>query len=205
MDWHYRKLYIEKYAKLDPFTTLHFFAEIEQPIRPSPDLMPYNEFLGTRLQEVVPAAIHRENSNGSAGKVGTSAVLFTVFRHQRDGVVDDKARRRMRLILPHMRRAVLIGKIIDLKTAEAASLADTLDGVSAGMFLVNARRSIVHADASGGAMLAERRSSCVQQAARLPANNEDAEQALHDVFLAAGSGDAGGRCKGHRGAADSAQ
>ena len=28
----FRQLYIEKYAKLDPFSTGHFFAEIEQPI-----------------------------------------------------------------------------------------------------------------------------------------------------------------------------
>jgi DNA-binding CsgD family transcriptional regulator len=195
IDWHYRKLYIEKYAKLDPFTTLHFFAEIEQPIGIA-DLMPYNEFLGTRFykewfrpQSIVDCV------TGALEKSATSAVLFSVFRHQRDGVVDDKARCRMRLILPHMRRAVLIGKIIDLKTAEAASLADTLDGVSAGMFLVDARGRIVHANASGHAMLAERSLLCAA-GGKLAANNEDAEQALHDVFLAAGSGDAAVGTKG---------
>jgi hypothetical protein len=30
----------------------------------------------------------------------------------RDGRVDDEMRRRMRLIVPHMRRAVLIGRVI---------------------------------------------------------------------------------------------
>ena len=44
----YRQLYIEKYAKLDPFTTGHFFAEIEQPIATA-DVMPYEEFLATRF------------------------------------------------------------------------------------------------------------------------------------------------------------
>src|ERR1700761_6842000 len=32
-DPHYRQLYFEKYVKLDPATTGHFFAEVEQPIR----------------------------------------------------------------------------------------------------------------------------------------------------------------------------
>ena len=61
----------------------------------------------------------------------------------------------MRLIIPHIRRAVLIGRVIELRTAEAATFADTLDGISAGMLLVDARGRIVHANASGRAMLAE--------------------------------------------------
>ena len=82
--------------------------------------------------------------------------MFGVFRHERHGLVDDETRRRMRLIVPHIRRAVLIGRAIDLKTAEAATFADTLDGLSAGMFLVDATGRIVHANASGHAMLHER-------------------------------------------------
>jgi len=64
--------------------------------------------------------------------------MFGVFRYQSDGIVDDETRRRMRLIVPHIRRAVLIGRLIDLKAADAASLADILDGLSAGMCLVDA-------------------------------------------------------------------
>ena len=40
------------------------------------------------------------------------------------------------------------------KRTEAATLVDLLDGISAGMFLVNARGRIVHANASGHALLA---------------------------------------------------
>ena len=128
-------------------------------------------------------------------KSSTSAALFTIFRHERDGLVDDETRHRMRLIVPHLRRAVLIGKVIDLKTAEAAAFADTLDGISAGMFLVDARGRIVHANASGHALLAE--GSLLRRAGgKLAANDPSAEQALHDVFLAAGSGDAAVGIKG---------
>jgi len=48
---------------------------------------------------------------------------------------------------------VLIGKTLDLKTAEAAGLANALDGLSAGMFLVDEQARIVHANAAGMAML----------------------------------------------------
>src|ERR1700733_15531804 len=47
-DPHYRQLYFDKYIKLDPATTGHFFAEVEQPISVT-DLMPYHEFLETRF------------------------------------------------------------------------------------------------------------------------------------------------------------
>ena len=65
--------------------------------------------------------------NVALDKTATSAAFFAIFRHERDGLVDEQTRRRMRLIFPHLRRAVLIGRVIDLRTAEAATFADTLD------------------------------------------------------------------------------
>jgi DNA-binding CsgD family transcriptional regulator len=194
IDPHYRKLYIQKYATLDPFTTGHFFAEIDQPIGIA-DLMPYDEFLETRFYKewFCPQRIV-DGVTGALEKSGASVVLFTVFRHECDGVVNDETRRRVGLILPHMRRAVLIGKIIDLKTLEAASFADTLDGISAGMVLVDARGRIVHTNARGHAMLAK--GSLLRAVGGKLAANNDAAEALHEVFLAAGSGDAAVGTKG---------
>ena len=133
----YRQLYFDRYVKLDPCTTGQFFAEIGEPIATA-DLIPYEEFVQTRFykewvqpQGLVDAAM------AALDKSVTNFSFLALFRHQRDGLFDDEARRRMRLVVPHFRRAVLIGKVIDLKRAEAASLADTLDGISAGMFLVN--------------------------------------------------------------------
>jgi PAS domain-containing protein len=58
---------------------------------------------------------------------------------------------RQRLIAPHIQRATLVGKMI----AEAATFADTLDGIGAGIFLVDATGDIVHANAAGHVMLKE--------------------------------------------------
>ena len=112
IDRDYRQVYMEKYAKLDPFTTGHFFAEIEQPIATS-DLMPYDEFLATRFyKEWVRPQRLVDNITAVLDKSSTSAALCTVFRHERDGLVGDETRHRMRLIIPHIRRAVLIGQAI---------------------------------------------------------------------------------------------
>ena len=62
----------------------------------------------------------------------------------------------MRLIAPHIRRAVLFGRVIEFKKMEAATLADALDGISAGMLLADATSHIVHANAAAHAILEKR-------------------------------------------------
>jgi DNA-binding CsgD family transcriptional regulator len=119
----------------------------------------------------------------------TSVGYLVVFRNNRDGFVDDETRHRARLLIPHIRRATLIGKVIDLKKAEAASLADTLDGISAGMFLVDTTGHIVHTNAAGHMML-KMASVLHADRARLIANDPLANQTLADTFAKAGNGDA---------------
>ena len=146
VDPHYRQLYFDKYVKLDPATTSHYFADIGQPIAVA-DFMPYREFLKTRFYRewARPQGIV-DFVSAVLDKSATSAAMFGVFRSEHNGVVDEETRRRMRLIVPHVRRAVLVGRLIELKSAEAAAFADTLDGLSAGMCLVDAAGRIVHAN-----------------------------------------------------------
>jgi PAS domain-containing protein len=152
-DPYYRQLYFEKYVKLDPATAGHYFADIGHPIAVE-DLMPYREFLETRFYKewARPQGIV-DFVSAVLDKSVTSAALFGVFRYECDGIVGDAARRRMRLIVPHIRRAVLVGRVIELRSAEASTFADTLDGLNAGMFLVDAAGRIVHTNPAGQAIL----------------------------------------------------
>jgi DNA-binding CsgD family transcriptional regulator len=69
-------------------------------------------------------------------------------------------------------------------TTEAATLADTLDGLGAGLFVVDATGRIVHANASGRAMLHER--LVLRDAAgRLAACETGAASALKESLKAA--------------------
>jgi DNA-binding CsgD family transcriptional regulator len=195
IDPYYRQLYFDKYIKLDPLTVGHFFAEVEQPVAVA-DIMSYDEFLETRAyQEWGRPQGLVDVLNVALDKTATSAAMYCVFRHARDGRVDDQMRRRMRLIVPHMRRAVLIGNVIDLKTAEADGFADTIDGISAGMFMVDASARIVHANASGRAMLAQG-SPLRAVGGKLAPNDASAEQGLDEVYAMAERGDAAVGVKG---------
>ena len=118
--------------------------------------MPYDELLATRFyREWVQPQGMVDSVHTMLDKTATTGAAFVVFRHERDGLVDDETRRRMRLIVPHIRRAVLVARLIDLKQAQAATFADTLDGLSAGLFLVDASGRIVHANAAAHGILAE--------------------------------------------------
>src|SRR5262249_34511727 len=122
-------------------------------------------------------------------KSAITCASFLVARTMLDGFVDDEMRRRYALVVPHVRRALLISQVIDLKTVEAAALADSLDTLSSGMFLVDARGRIIHANLSGHMMVSE---ANVLRApgGKLGATDPVADQALLDSFIAAGQGDA---------------
>jgi DNA-binding CsgD family transcriptional regulator len=195
IDPHYKQMYLEQYVKLDPTSTAEFFATIEQPLATA-DLVPYDGFVQTRyyLEWARPQGLV-DHLRAVLEKSATSIAFFGVFRDQRYGVVDDDTRQRMRLVAPHVRRAALIGSTMGRKTAEAAALADTLDGISAGMFLVDAGGRIVHANASGRSLLDE---GCVLHAGggKVAGVAADADQELNQTFAAAGAGDAAVGVKG---------
>ena len=188
-DSYYRELYFDQYAELDPSTTGRNFADIGQSIAIA-DLMPCRAFLETRFYEewARPQAL-ADFLSAVLDKSATDAELFGVFSHERDGIVDDETRRRMRLIVPHIRQAALVGRLIDLKAADTAYLADTLDGLSAGMCLVDAVGRMLHANvACHGILDAGDFLSVVD--GRLVASDAKIDQALRELFAAAGSGDA---------------
>ena len=189
IDPYYQRLYFEKYVSLDPATGGHFLAEIDQPIAVA-DLMSPSEFLETRFyREWVRPQGLVDFVSAVLDKSATSAALFGVFRSERDGMVDDEARRRMGLIVPHIRRAVLIGRMFDLKAAEAATFADTLDGLSVGMCLVDAGGRVVHANAAGYAMISAG-DILRSVSGRLVTGDARVDKTLREIFAAAGQGDA---------------
>jgi DNA-binding CsgD family transcriptional regulator len=188
IDPHYARLYFERYAPLDPANAGHLFADVEQPIS-THDILDYDEFRESRFfKEWVEPQGMVDFISASIEKVGSRAVMFGVFRHQRDGFVDEAARRRMRLLVPHVRRAVLIGKVIERGSFEAASLGDALDGLAAGMFLVDATGHLVHANDAGHAML-RAGSPVVARDGRILSSDRAAAASLAEVFAAAGGGD----------------
>ena len=176
------------FRQIYPAAVGHFLAEIEQPVATA-DLMPYDQFIKSDLyQEWARPQGLIDFVSTVLDKSATSVAMFGVFRHERNGFVDDEARRRMRLIAPHIRRAVLIAQMFDLKVAEAGTLADTLDGLDAGLYLVDADGRLIHANTAGQAIL-DARDILHEIRGHLAACDPKVNQTLRDVFAAAGQGD----------------
>ena len=84
--------------------------------------------------------------------------------------------------------AFTIARMFDLKVAEAATFADTLDGLDAGLYLVDADGRLIHANAAGQAIL-DVRDILHEIRGHLAARDPTINQTLRDVFMAAGQGD----------------
>jgi DNA-binding CsgD family transcriptional regulator/PAS domain-containing protein len=185
----YTASYFDRYVALDPCTTGHFFSSPEAPVSTA-DLIPYPEFLETRFyQEWARPQGFVDYMGAAVDKSATTAVVFNVMRHESDGMFDDASRLRMQRVAPHIRRAVVIGNAIELKTAEASSLAEVFDGLSAGVFLTDGGGRIVHANSAGHALLAEG-GGLYASGGRLAARQPEVRQTLGAALAAAGKGDA---------------
>lgn len=117
----------------------------------------------------------------------TSVALMALSRFNHNGAMDENTRRRMTLLAPHVRRAFLIGKTIDLKRAQSAMLAEAIDGLAAGVFLVDGDMHLIHANVSGHAMLS--RDLLAINNGLLRATEPKANRALMESVAAAARGD----------------
>jgi DNA-binding CsgD family transcriptional regulator len=182
VDPYFVRLYAETYWKFDPVASLPD-CEPEQ-IVSVPDLIPYDEFRAGRFyREWAQPQGWVDAANAVLEKSATSCAYLSVVRNETSGMVDDEMRRRMRLIVPHVRRAVRTGKVVDLSQAEAATFADILDGLSPAIFLIDADGLIVHGNAAGRAVL-DKADLLRGVHGRLTAIDPQVDQALHAAFVA---------------------
>jgi hypothetical protein len=194
-DPHYTRLYMETYAKINPM----FPGAYAQPLGEvfsQIDLLSFDELHETRLyKEWMQPQGFVDFVACLLDKSGGSCIPVTVIRHERQGLVDEHTIARMTLIVPHIRRAAVIGNVIGLRTCEASTLADTLDGLAAGILLVDGAGRVTHANARGQAMLDDG-AILSGHGGRFAARDADCDQALKEVFAVAGRGDAavGSKC-----------
>ena len=188
------QVYSESYPKLDPTADPPSFGVAQ--VVSATDLVPYEEFRRGRFYREW-ARPHGWVDVASAviEKSPISCTFLSVVRHEANGLVDDEMRRRMALLIPHVRRALLIGKTIHRKQTEAVCFSDVLDGLSSGMILVDANGRIVHTNNAGIAILDAAdflRAVC----GRLVASDLAINAALREILVAASVGDAALGVKG---------
>ncbi|MDZ5453449.1 helix-turn-helix transcriptional regulator [Labrys sp. ZIDIC5] len=74
-------------------------------------------------------------------------------RHRDAGIYTDREVTIGRILVPHIRRAVTISDLLDMKTVEQQALGATLDSVTAGIVIVASEGRIMHANETAQRML----------------------------------------------------
>jgi DNA-binding CsgD family transcriptional regulator len=104
-------------------------------------------------------------------------------------VVDENMRLRMASLVPHLQRAVMIGRLFSQRKAAEEALTETLDRVEAAVFLVGSDGTISFANDPAQKMLDEG-TLVRKQGDALHTVAGDTDAILHDILAAARRGDA---------------
>jgi DNA-binding CsgD family transcriptional regulator len=186
IDPHYIGLYAESYSRFDPLTVLPPSGKVVG----IPDLLAYDDYRrGPFYQEWLRPQGCIDAANVVLDQSGPDCADLLTFLPGR-GMADETMRRRIAAVAPHARRARLINKTIEAKQSEAATFADTLNGLGAGVFLLDADRRIVHANAAGYDLLSGG-DFLGTAGGQLVARNAQANKALREAFSGGAQGTGG--------------
>jgi DNA-binding CsgD family transcriptional regulator len=115
---------------------------------------------------------------------------FSVTRHERQGAITDREIEIGKLLLPHLRRAMTISKMLDVRTIEGVRMAQTLDALRCAVLLADERGTILHANRAAEQML--QNSGPIQSAKGiLQASLPSAASELRAALSVAASNDTG--------------
>ncbi|PAQ00966.1 helix-turn-helix transcriptional regulator [Mesorhizobium mediterraneum] len=78
---------------------------------------------------------------------------FAIARHKRQGIITGREIKLGGLLLPHVRRSVMISNMLDMGTIERARMAEALDALTCAVVLTNGRGAILHANHAAKHML----------------------------------------------------
>jgi hypothetical protein len=99
-DPNFRRLYLEKYMTMDPMFGTYFVLDVGEVFSTS-TVMSHAEFLQSRFyKECIGPQGWIDNVCVYLDRTPEGHAGFSVFRHEREGLADEPARERMRLLVP---------------------------------------------------------------------------------------------------------
>lgn len=139
-------MYIREYMLINPMRIAMVARVSAGDVVLTSDYMSEAEYARTPIARELLAA--RGLVDISAAVIEKTATCITVLSAKRsvaEGFGDEALRQKLKLLTPHAQRAVSIGRLLQQRTVEAATFADTLDRLAAPVFLVDEAGAVVHA------------------------------------------------------------
>ena len=182
----YTKLYFEKYLPMNPMFPAAAFLD-EGVVSTSEDIMPRSELVKTRFYKewIKPQGLE-DALSVNLEKGVTRVSLINV----RTAVVpDEKMRGRLAVLVPHLQRAVAIGRLFAQSREKEEELTETLNHIEAAVFLVGSDGTIVFANDPARTLLHEA-TLVLKDGKVLRAVTPEADRILREIFAGANRGDA---------------
>ncbi|MBX3577906.1 MAG: hypothetical protein KF723_11900 [Rhizobiaceae bacterium] len=177
------RTYVEHYARLNPVFPAATFLE-PGIVYAATDIVPYDDFVGTRFfQEWVKPQGVLDAIAANLERSATASAMVAFRLRTDDSPAGEEPRRKLGLLVPHIKRAAAIGRLLEQNAARARALSTTFDRISAAVFLVDRKGRTVYANASGDALTAERR-LVRNDMGRLVAADAAADRELQDALKA---------------------
>ena len=184
-DPHYTALYLEKLAPFNPAFPAVMFQDVGAVLAFS-DLVPDSEMEETRFHKEWVAPQGFTGSLAVMLEKDASRLAFLSLPW-RDGAIDAEARERFALLVPHLQRAVTIGRLFAEQKATERILTDTLTRMGEAVFLLADDGRVVFANTSAQRVIDERK-LLQADGARLTAVRPEADRALDASLRAIKSG-----------------
>ncbi len=171
----------EKYGALSPIWSHLHRLEIDEPVG-TRNLVGEDEYLASRFHQEWAGPAGYQDLIGSllvkSGRgYGTIAVTIGSAREP----VQARDLAILRQLVPHVRRAIVISDMLDMRSLEAASVKSTLDLLLAAVVLTDGVGTVIHANAAARAMLED--GDPIQISFdKLTVRNDDAANALRKAI-----------------------
>jgi DNA-binding CsgD family transcriptional regulator len=185
----FTRLYFEKYLPMNPVFPAATFMP-EGVVHSTTDFISPPELEETRFYQewIAPQGIADSVAVNLEKGILRSA-LINIRMDAALGFENEKARQRLSVLVPHLQRAVSIGRLFHQKEANERALTETLDHVEASVFLVGADGAIAFVNDPARRMLQEA-TLVREEGGALHATAADTDRIFQDIFASAKTGDA---------------
>jgi DNA-binding CsgD family transcriptional regulator len=182
---HFVQTYRDHYGQFDPTQAIRLFDVGE--IHSMKDWVPIEQYRKSQFyQEWVRPQRFEDAASVLLEKSADGFSYFGMIKG--GGLVDENLRRRLAPIVPHLRRAVLIGRILHQRATIASPIEHALDALKAAMFLLDGTGNITHTNESGRDIL-ERKDFLRAERGRLVAADPQLNRILREAAAASVFGD----------------
>lgn len=176
-------------AAFNPVITAGWFVDVDRPFTTGAYLGEA-EYLASRFyKEIVSAHGFREAIMLVLAKTGRRYGVISFPRKVAQGLPSEADMEDMRLLAPHIRRAVTIADLIDSQSWKTDMLSETLDLMTTGVILVDGTGRLLHTNAAATRLLDATR-ALRRDGERLSANSPNTSRQIRDAIARAAEGGA---------------